>query len=196
VTPGSSLLKAPELCHAANASQFVPGGYSGSWPAEYIIIFLGGIALIRWISEAFKRHREKIRDHVAAEVFNGLNIDNAIENYKQKLVHLKKYSTSHPIHEQIQAKAENVTSHIDRLALQLLRRHIVQRSDDLSWECTFEDSNVVLANGENTVHLCEPEIEQDDPIFRNEDVGWFEVTVSDPCEMSIQRSTPCGRMAL
>jgi hypothetical protein len=37
VTPGSSLLKAPEvqeLCPAANASQFVPGGYSGSWPAE------------------------------------------------------------------------------------------------------------------------------------------------------------------
>jgi hypothetical protein len=37
VTPGTSLLKAPEvqeLCHAANASQFVPGGYSGSWPAE------------------------------------------------------------------------------------------------------------------------------------------------------------------
>ena len=59
----------------------------------FIILFYGGIALIGWIfsaiSNAFKKHREKIRDQVAAEVLNGLDIEKVIENYKKKLSHIK-----------------------------------------------------------------------------------------------------------
>ena len=77
----------------------------------YIIIFYGGIALIGWIfssiSNAFKKHREKIRDQVATEVLNGLDIDNVIENYKQKLAHIK-YSKIDPINGQIERMKQQI----------------------------------------------------------------------------------------
>lgn len=77
----------------------------------YIIGIYGGFALIGWIfskiSEAFKKHREKIRDQVAAEVLSGLDIDNVIENYKQRLVHIK-YSKTDPIHGQIERMKEQI----------------------------------------------------------------------------------------
>ena len=66
----------------------------------YIILFYGGIALIGWIfsaiSNAFKKHREKIRDQVATEVLSGLDIDNVITSYKQKLAHIKYSKTDSP----------------------------------------------------------------------------------------------------
>ena len=65
----------------------------------YIIGIYGGIALIGWIfstiSNAFKKHREKIRDQVATEFLSGWDIENTIENYKQKLAHIK-YSKNRP----------------------------------------------------------------------------------------------------
>jgi hypothetical protein len=77
----------------------------------YIILFYGGIALIGWmfsvISKAFKKHQEKIRDQVASEVLSGLDIDNVIENYKQKLAHIK-YSKNDPIHGQIERMKEQL----------------------------------------------------------------------------------------
>lgn len=77
----------------------------------YIIAIYGGFALIGWIfskiSEAFKRHREKIRDQVATEVLSGLDIDNAIQNYKHKLAHIK-YSKTDPIHGQIERMKEQI----------------------------------------------------------------------------------------
>lgn len=77
----------------------------------FIILFYGGIALIGWIfstiSNAFKKHREKIRDQVALEVLNGLDIDNVIENYKQKLAHIK-YSETDPMHGQIERMKEQL----------------------------------------------------------------------------------------
>jgi hypothetical protein len=75
----------------------------------YIVGIYGGFALIGWlfskISDAFTRHREKIRDQVAAEVLNGLDIDNVIEHYKQKLAHIK-YSKTDPIRGQIERMKE------------------------------------------------------------------------------------------
>jgi len=77
----------------------------------YIIGIYGGFALIGWIfskiSEAFKKHREKIRDQVAAEVLNGLDIDNVIANYKQKLAHIR-YSKIDPINGQIERMKEQL----------------------------------------------------------------------------------------
>lgn len=77
----------------------------------YMILFYGGIALIGWmfsaISKAFKKHQEKIRDQVASEVLSGLDIDNVIENYKQKLAHIK-YSKNDPIHGQIERMKEQL----------------------------------------------------------------------------------------
>lgn len=77
----------------------------------FIIIFYGGIALIGWIfskiSEAFKKHREKIRDQVAEEVLSGLDIDNVIKNYKQKLAHIR-YSKTDPINGQIERMKEQL----------------------------------------------------------------------------------------
>lgn len=77
----------------------------------YIIGIYGGFALIGWICskifEAFKRHREIIRDQVAAEVLNGLNIDNVIENYKQQLAHIK-YSKTDPIRGQIERMKDQI----------------------------------------------------------------------------------------
>lgn len=58
----------------------------------YIIGIYGGFALIGWlfskISDAFKKHREKIRDQVAEEVLSGLNIEAVIDSYKSKLAHI------------------------------------------------------------------------------------------------------------
>jgi hypothetical protein len=77
----------------------------------YIIGIYGGIALIGWIfstiSNAFKKHREKIRDQVATEVLSGWDIENVIENYKQKLAHIK-YSKTDPIHGQIERMKEQI----------------------------------------------------------------------------------------
>ena len=77
----------------------------------YIIGIYGGFVLIGWIfskiSEVFKKHREKIRDQVAAEVLNGLDIDNVIANYKQKLVHIR-YSKIDPINGQIERMKEQL----------------------------------------------------------------------------------------
>jgi hypothetical protein len=76
-----------------------------------IILIYGGFAFIGWlfskISDAFTKHREKIRDQVAAEVLNGLDIDNVIENYKQKLAHIK-YSKTDPINGQIERMKEQL----------------------------------------------------------------------------------------
>jgi hypothetical protein len=62
----------------------------------YIILFYGGIYLISWIfstiSEAFEKHREKIRNQVADEVLNGIEIEPIINDYKGKLAHLKEVS--------------------------------------------------------------------------------------------------------
>ncbi|MFA5857754.1 MAG: topoisomerase DNA-binding C4 zinc finger domain-containing protein [Elusimicrobiota bacterium] len=71
----------------------------------YIIgFFVGTVFLIEWlfskISDAFKGHREKIRDQVATEVLNGLNIETVIEGYKNKLAHIKHEKTD-PIREEI-----------------------------------------------------------------------------------------------
>jgi hypothetical protein len=70
----------------------------------YIICFYGGIALIGWlfsiISNAIKRHREKIRDQIAVEVLSGLNIESVIEGYKSKLAHIK-YAKTDPIRGEI-----------------------------------------------------------------------------------------------
>jgi len=77
----------------------------------YIIGIYGGLALIGWIfskiSEAFKKHREKIRDQVAAEVLSGLDIDNVITNYKHKLEHIR-YSKIDPTNGQIEAMKEQL----------------------------------------------------------------------------------------
>lgn len=77
----------------------------------YIILFYGGIALIGWIfsaiSNAFKKHREKIRDQVATEVLSGLDIDNVITSYKQKLAYIK-YSKTDPIYGQIERMKEQI----------------------------------------------------------------------------------------
>ena len=77
----------------------------------FIILFYGGIALIGWIfsaiSNAFKKHREKIRDQVASEVLNGLDIDNVIQNYKQKLAHIK-YSKTDLMRGQIESMKEQL----------------------------------------------------------------------------------------
>ena len=77
----------------------------------YIIGIYGGIALIGWIfstiSNAFKKHREKIRDQVAIEVLSGWDIENVIGNYKQKLAHIK-YSKTDPIHGQIERMKEQI----------------------------------------------------------------------------------------
>lgn len=77
----------------------------------YIILFYGGIILIGWIfsaiSNSFKKHREKIRDQVATEVLSGLDIDNVIQNYKQKLTHIK-YSKTDPIYGQIERIKEQI----------------------------------------------------------------------------------------
>ncbi len=77
----------------------------------YIIGIYGGIALIGWIfskiSEAFKKHREKIRDQVATEVLSGLDIDTVIESYKGKLAHIK-YSKTDPMRGQIERMKEQL----------------------------------------------------------------------------------------
>ena len=77
----------------------------------WIVGIYGGFALIGWlfskISDAFAKHREKIRDQVAAEVLNGLDIDNVIENYKQRLKHIK-YSKTDPINGQIERMKEQL----------------------------------------------------------------------------------------
>lgn len=77
----------------------------------FLILFYGGIVLIGWIfskiSDAFKKHREKIRDQVATEVLRDLDIDNTIKNYKQKLAYIK-YSKTDPIHGQIERIEEQL----------------------------------------------------------------------------------------
>ncbi len=59
----------------------------------FLVIFFGGIWLISVvvskISKAIKEKREKIRDQVAEEVLNGLNIQSVIDSYKKKLEHIK-----------------------------------------------------------------------------------------------------------
>jgi hypothetical protein len=62
-------------------------------PLLYIIAFYAGFALIGWlftqISNAFQKHRENIRDHVAKDVLNGLSIEAVIESYINKLAQIK-----------------------------------------------------------------------------------------------------------
>jgi hypothetical protein len=54
-----------------------------------IILFWGGIFFIGWvintISDLSKKHKEKVRDQVAQEVLNGMDIKTTIESYKNKL---------------------------------------------------------------------------------------------------------------
>lgn len=77
----------------------------------YIIGIYGGIALIGWvfytISDVFKKHKEEVRDQIAAEVLSDLDIDNVIASYKQKLAYIK-YSKSDPINEHIERMKEQV----------------------------------------------------------------------------------------
>ena len=77
----------------------------------YIAGIYGGFILIGWlfskISDAFTKHREKIRDQVAAEVLDGLDIDTVIGSYKKKLAHIK-YSKTDPINGQIERMKEQL----------------------------------------------------------------------------------------
>jgi hypothetical protein len=59
----------------------------------FIAILYGGFVLIGWIfskiSDANERHKKKVRDQVATEILNGLDVDNLVASYKQKLAHIR-----------------------------------------------------------------------------------------------------------
>jgi len=105
---------------------------------EVILSIIGiyvGFALIGWIfgkiSDAFKKHREKIRDQVAEEVFNGLNIEAVIDDYKNKLAHIG------------YIKTDPIRGEIDRLKVQLWGRNAV-----LMNECPkCKDGQLIVRNG-------------------------------------------------
>lgn len=57
-----------------------------------LILFWGGMFFIGWvintISDLSKKHKEEIRDQVARELLNGMDIKSLIEDYKNKLAHI------------------------------------------------------------------------------------------------------------
>jgi len=71
-----------------------------------IILIWGGIFFIGWvintISDLSKKHKEEIRNQVAQEVLNGMDIKATIESYKNKLASIN-YQRSDPIGEEIEA---------------------------------------------------------------------------------------------
>jgi len=77
----------------------------------FLVLFYGGIWLIGTIvskiSETIRRKRERIRDQVASEVLNGLNIESVIDNYKNKLAHIR-HTRADPIRGEIEKLKEQI----------------------------------------------------------------------------------------
>ena len=86
-----------------------------------------------------------------------------------------------------QTEAENIAPCVGSVPLKLFRGHVVEGSEDLTGPRVFDDRLVACAHSKYTVHLCQPEIEQHDSVFCDEDVGWFEITVSDTCVMRFKQ---------
>ena len=49
---------------------------------------IGFFYLIGWLYNLFEKHREKIREQVANEVFNGIDIESYVDKYQAKLLQI------------------------------------------------------------------------------------------------------------
>lgn len=58
----------------------------------FVIGFYGGLFLIGWIisgaHDLFTKHREKIRNQVAEEVFEEVDMEKVVADYRDKLAHI------------------------------------------------------------------------------------------------------------
>ena len=74
-----------------------------------------------------------------------------------------------------QAERKNVAAGVGGFRLQLLRRHVVQRADDLP---LLGERLREVGFLQQTTLLREPEVEQLDPLLRNEYVARFQIPMS------------------
>src|SRR5580658_3577215 len=93
---------------------------------------------------------------------------------------------------QNQAKGKNVGARVRIFRLQLLRRHVVQRADYLP---LLGERLREVGFLQQTTLLREPEVEQLDPLLRNEYVARFQIPMSDALLMCrIQRVENLARV--
>ena len=76
-------------------------------------------------------------------------------------------------------EAEKIAARVGFLALQLLRRHILQRAENLSLGCQRLRHSAVGFSERRGFEFRQPEVQQLDALLRHEDVGGLQIPVRD-----------------